>query len=916
MSVMKEEDYLAHYGILRKSGRYPWGSGSTQSKRNKMFLDTISDLRKQGLSDTEICKGFSTDEHPFTTTNLRALTSIAKNEQKQAQIDMALRYRDKGMSNVEIGKRMELNESTVRSLLSPGRKDKAEQLQSIADMLERQVKEKTYLDIGTQVERSLPLGDNPGAPIGVSKERFHTAVAMLQEKGYQVHTVKIPQLGTKDMTTVLTLSKPGTSQKEVWQNRHNIRSIQERSEDGGRTWPGKIGPPLSMSSKKIGIRYAEQGGADSDGVIFVRPGAKNLDLGGASYAQVRIAVDGTHYIKGMAVYKHDLPPGVDVVFNTNKSNTGNKLDALKPMQMVDGKIDLENPFGAAIKAGGQRGHLNILREEGDWDKWSKNLPSQMLSKQSPALAKKQLDLTYENRRKEFNEISALTNPAVKKRLLESFSDGTDSAANHLKAAAMPSQSSKVLMPVPSMKEHEVHAPSYENGTRLALVRFPHGGTFEIPEVTVNNRNREARSLLGSQTKDAIGIHPKVAERLSGADFDGDHVIAIPNIRREVKSTPALERLKGFDPKREFPAYDGMRTIDGGTYNATTRTVHYGPKGPTNLMQHKMGDISNLITDMTIQGANTEELARAVRHSMVIIDSEKHVLDYKTSLKDNGISALKIKYQGKATAGAKTLISRAGAEARPRERRKRRASEGGFIDPATGKKVFVETGATYVDKRGRTQFKTTVSTKLRETEDARTLIDGTGTRIEHLYADHSNRMKALANQSRKEMVNTKAARYEPSANKVYKKQVESLDQKLDLALKNAPLERQAQVLANSVVAQKKQANPGMDADDLKKIKNQALAEMRVRTGAHKQRIDITPDEWEAIQAGAISNNKLNDILKNGDLEQIKKLATPRVQKLMTGTAKARAQAMLSQGFTQAEVAQALGVSLTTLKTGLE
>jgi DNA-directed RNA polymerase specialized sigma24 family protein len=106
-----------------------------------------------------------------------------------------------------------------------------------------------------------------------------------------------------------------------------------------------------------------------------------------------------------------------------------------------------------------------------------------------------------------------------------------------------------------------------------------------------------------------------------------------------------------------------------------------------------------------------------------------------------------------------------------------------------------------------------------------------------------------------------------------------------------------------------------AADLKKIKNQALAEMRVRTGAKKQRIELTQDEWDAIQAGAITNHKLEQILNNSDLDQIKTLATPRTPRLMTSTATARARAMFEQGATQAEVAEQLGVSLTTLKTAL-
>jgi uncharacterized protein YggU (UPF0235/DUF167 family) len=140
--------------------------------------------------------------------------------------------------------------------------------------------------------------------------------------------------------------------------------------------------------------------------------------------------------------------------------------------------------------------------------------------------------------------------------------------------------------------------------------------------------------------------------------------------------------------------------------------------------------------------------------------------------------------------------------------------------------------------------------------------------------------------------------------------------LNIALKNAPLERQAQILADKVYSARRRDNPDMDDDEKKKIKNQALAEMRVRTGATKQRIDISPSEWDAIQAGAISNTKLIQILNNTDITKIRELATPHQHVLMDAGNKARAKTMLDRGFTQAEVAQQLGVSLTTLKEGLK
>lgn len=915
---MTEEDYLIHYGILRRSGRYPWGSGGNQSKRNKSFLDIIDGMRKEGMSDPEIARMFSTDDVPFTTTMLRAARSIARNEQKQQQINEAQRLLDKGMSKSAIGRQMEINESSVRALLEPGAKDKADILEATSDMLKRQVEEKSFVDVGTDVYRDLPIGDNPGAPLGISSTKFDTAVARLQEEGYTYHTnIQIKQVGTGNFTNVKVLAKPGVTRREVVENLNNIRQISERSDDGGRTFDGGFRTPIAISPSRVGVRYAEDGGGEADGMIYIRRGPDDISLGGKNYAQVRVAVGDKHYLKGMAVYKDDLPVGVDLVFNTNKKDTGNKLDALKKQS-----DDPDIPFGAIVRQlkdddGNVTSAMNIVNEEGDWDSWSRNLPTQFLSKQSPALAKTQLDLTYDRRLKELDEISALTNPVVRKKLLEAYADGADSASVHLKAAAMPKQATKVLIPVKSIKEHEVYAPAFADGTRLALVRFPHGGTFEIPQVTVNNKNREAKKTLGSDIVDAIGIHYKVAERLSGADFDGDTVIAIPNNRADVQSTPGLSGLKGFDPRSSYKAYDGMRTVDGGNYNTRTKEVDYNGKKPNEGgMQQQMGDISNLVTDMTLRGATTSELARAVRHSMVVIDSEKHVLDYKSSAKDNGIPALKQKYQGKTNAGASTLISRAKSQQHVNARRPRRAAEGGPIDKATGRKVFVETGETYVNRKGTVVPVTKRSRKLDEATDAHALVsEGTGTRIERVYADYSNNVKGLANRARKEMVSIETVPASPSAKKVYSNEVSSLNSKLNVAKKNAPRERRAQVYANGVVAQKKAANPHLDKKDIKKLESQALAQGRVRAGAKKNRIEITQSEWQAIQASAISKNKLEQILNNTDIDVVRKLATPKPKVLMTSSKTARAQAMLAQGKTQAEVAAALGVSLTTLKDSL-
>ena len=325
-----------------------------------------------------------------------------------------------------------------------------------------------------------------------------------------------------------------------------------------------------------------------------------------------------------------------------------------------------------------------------------------------------------------------------------------------------------------MKPTEVYAPTYENGARVVLIRHPHGGTFEIPELTVNNRHADAKRLLGD-SRDAIGIHHEVAKRLSGADFDGDTVVVIPNERGRITITPALEALKNFDPRSSYPAYEGMKKM-------------------TNT-QTEMGKISNLITDMSIKGAPHSDIARAIKHSMVVIDAEKHGLNYRLSYNDNGIKQLKEKYQTQPGGGlgAATLLSRSRAPVFVPERKQRSAGKGGPIDLATGRRAFEETGAI---NRRTGKPRTTRTTKLADAIDAHALSSGNP--IENTYANHSNRLKAMANEARLISARTPNSEYSSSANKTWKTQVNSLNSKLSVALSNRPLERQAQLIANAEI----------------------------------------------------------------------------------------------------------------------
>lgn len=892
------EEILMHYGMPRRSGRYPWGSGDNPYQHSGDFLSRVQELKKSGLSETKIAEAMG-----LTTTQLRTQMSLAKDERRAIQVATAKGLREKGYSLNEIAEKMGFNnDSSVRSLLNVDSEARMNQAKATANFLKKQIDEKGMIDVGTGVEREL----------GISKEKLNQALYMLELEGYPVYGGRVPQATNPGkFTTLSVICPPGTEHKDIY-DFENIHSLRDYiSYDEGKSFRKSFEYPESMSSDRLKIRYAEDGGINKDGVIEIRRGVEDLSLGNSHYAQVRIMVDGTHYLKGMAVYSDNLPDGVDVLFNTNKKTGTPMMDVLKKV-----KDDPDNPFGSLIKEHGGQSYyddphgkytdpvtgkkqslslINKRAEEGDWGEWSDHLPSQFLSKQSMQLIKKQLGLAAADKQAEFDEIRSLTNPTVKKALLKSFSDDCDAAAVHLQAAALPRQKYQVILPLTSIKDNEVYAPNYKDGETVALIRYPHGGTFEIPILTVNNKQAEGRKVLGNTPADAIGINSKVAERLSGADFDGDTVMVIPcnSSRSKVKitSTPALKGLEGFDPKLEY----------GGKKEGTFK--------PMKNTQTEMGKISNLITDMTLKGATQDELARAVRHSMVVIDAEKHKLDYKQSEIDNGIASLKKKYQGTVDAdgryheGAATLISRAKSETSVL---KRKGSPKINEDGSLSYKEVVEE---YTDKDGKIKVRTQKSTKMAETRDARTLSSGTPQ--EEAYADYANKMKSLANQARREMVGTGKIAYSASAKTAYQPEVESLMAKLNVALKNAPRERQAQVIANATVAAKKKDNPDMTKAEIKKANQQALSAARASVGAKRNAIEITDREWEAIQAGAISENKLTQILNNTNIDTLRQRATPRATTSLSTAKINRISAMRASGYNTSEIAEALGISTSTV-----
>ena len=886
-----EEDILMHYGVKRRSGRYPWGSGDNPYQHGGDFLARVEELQRLGKTEKQIA-----DELHLSTTDLRMQVRVAKHERRALQADRARSLREDGKTLDEIASILGYaNDSSVRALLNENTAANKNKAQATAEILKKELAEKGAIDVGTGVERQL----------GVSTGVLQEALFILETEGYNRYGVGVPQVNDpKKRTITPVISVPEIDQREVYQNLDLVKSVGDyHSTDGGESWD-KREYPASIDSSRVKILYGDEGGALKDGVIEIRRGVADLDLGDSHYAQVRILVDGTHYLKGMAMYSDDMPDGADIVFNTNKHTGTPKMDVLKKIQ-----DDPDNPFGALIKANGQSHYIdadgneklsaiNKLKEEGDWDKMSKNLSSQFLSKQPIQLIKKQLDLTYADAADEFSEICSLNNPTVKRKLLLDFADECDSAAVHLKAAALPRQSTQVILPLNAMKETEIFAPNYRDGEKVVLIRYPHGGTFEIPELTDNNKHPTAVSVLGKNNRDAVGINPKVAERLSGADFDGDQVVVIPTGGRvKIQSTPALKDLKDFDPKTDYSTEGktGVRLLAKGA-----------------ATQRQMGEISNLITDMTLKGATEPEIARAVKHSMVVIDAAKHKLDYRQSEKDNGIAELKKKYQGFDDetghhGGASTLLSRRKQDVEVPERQ-----GSGVIDPLTGKVVYKESGRTYVDPRtGKTVAATTKVKRILAVDDVRSM--SSGTLQEEAYADYANKMKDLANKARLEYKATPTLKRSASAAKAFEPEVNRLMAALKVAQLNAPLEREAQRIANARVKAKVQANNITDKDEISKIRRAAISDARNSTGASgkRTRITISDGEWTAIQSGAISDTTLSEILRYAEPKTVRERATPRRTTQLSDARISRIKAMANSGHTNAEIAEALGISTSAV-----
>lgn len=132
------EDILMHYGIKRRSGRYPWGSGENPYQHSGDFLSRVDELKSQGMNDTEIARAIG-----LTTTEFRVQKSLAKEERRRLEVDRAKSLREDGKSLNEIAEIMGYNnDSSIRSLLNEHSEARMNAARRTAEFLKSKVDEK------------------------------------------------------------------------------------------------------------------------------------------------------------------------------------------------------------------------------------------------------------------------------------------------------------------------------------------------------------------------------------------------------------------------------------------------------------------------------------------------------------------------------------------------------------------------------------------------------------------------------------------------------------------------------------------------------------------------------------------------------------------------------------------------------
>lgn len=302
--ITSESNILEHYGTKRHSGRYPWGSGDNPYQHSGDFLSRVEELKKKGLSEKEILETINDslpDEYKMGLTEFRTARQKAGHDRKALEYDQIRALKDDGLGWKEIGDKLGMSESSVRSKYNNAIGEKASQAEKIAATLKEEVDKKGMIDISEGANQVL----------GVSESKLDEAAYILEaEYGYQRYGVGIRQpTNVRQQTNITVLAKPEFDQKYAYQHQDQIDSLGDyHSDDGGETFT-KLQRPSSLDSSRVAIRYGDEGGLDKDGVMEIRRGVPDLDLGKSHYAQVRILVDGDHFLYVNGEYRGDSDIG-------------------------------------------------------------------------------------------------------------------------------------------------------------------------------------------------------------------------------------------------------------------------------------------------------------------------------------------------------------------------------------------------------------------------------------------------------------------------------------------------------------------------------------------------------------------------------------------------------------------------------
>lgn len=169
------DDILMHYGVKRRSGRYPWGSGENPYQHGGDFLTRVEELEALGKSQKEIA-----EELKMSTTDLRMQVRVAKHERRALQAERAKSLREEGKTLDEIAKIMGYNnDSSVRALLNENTASNKNKALATAEALKKELAVKGALDVSKTISVSKQYVRNPDGSLELTRPKTENSVRLV-----------------------------------------------------------------------------------------------------------------------------------------------------------------------------------------------------------------------------------------------------------------------------------------------------------------------------------------------------------------------------------------------------------------------------------------------------------------------------------------------------------------------------------------------------------------------------------------------------------------------------------------------------------------------------------------------------------------------------------------------------------------